>query len=190
MSISARTQDAARRKHRNSAPAINKTLFFAVVLHRTFKKKARCRYKTRAHLFQINIFKLYEQHWGNLSCKRRKRNSRWFLRPRLGMETITAEPLNAPAPWKSGVNQPVARSRGPQRLAANGRNRQPQWPIEFWELPILVNPTAGIFTNGHRSSCGDQREDADLQDHAHCYWSVSSCSYDWIETSVPHCPAL
>ena len=57
------------------------------------------------------------------------------------METNTAEPLNAPAPWKSGVNQPVVRSRGPRRLAVNGRNRQPQWPVEF--LRVLI-PTAGM----------------------------------------------
>ena len=29
----------------------------------------------------------------------------------------------------------MVRSRGPRRLAANGRNHPPLWPIEFWELP-------------------------------------------------------
>ena len=46
----------------------------------------------------------------------------------------------------------MARSRGPRRLAVNGRNRQPQWPIELHTLAISRSCTAipfiAVCTNG------------------------------------------
>ena len=57
----------------------------------------------------------------------------------------------------------MARSRGPHRLAANGRNHQPQWPIEFLPSPkeahscrwsSALDPTAGIFNNGSQAEMG------------------------------------
>ena len=60
----------------------------------------------------------------------------------------------------------MVRSRGPGRLAVNGRNRQPQWPIEFFAdlescqpepflpLPTFPIPTAGIFNNGSQAEMG------------------------------------
>ena len=47
----------------------------------------------------------------------------------------------------------MVRSRGPHRLAVNGRNRQPQWPIELHTLAISRSCTAipfnAVRTNGH-----------------------------------------
>ena len=175
MSISARTQDAARRKHRNSAPAINKTLFFAVLLVAGPAGIARRRYKTRVHLFQINIFKLYEQHWGNLYCKRRKRNSMISATsPKNGNKHRGA--LEFPRAVK--IRSQPARGTFPRSPSFGGKRTKPSATVPDRILGVTNSRKiqAVETTNGHPSRCGDQREDADLQDHAHCYRSVSFCS--------------